>query len=290
MTSATAAPALTESNTSRFIQTPDWRIHYNVAGEESDGPAVILLHGSGPGATGWSNFKSNLPEFGKHFRAYAVDMPGWGKSDSVTYDRRDHAVAAVQFMDALGIDKAVFVGNSMGGTTTLRMATEHPDRVSHVITMGAGTATPKLFTPNGGLSEGLKVLVDGYQNPSRESMKRLVQVMTYDSESFGTDELAQERADSTLANPDHVENYLAGLPHRGSVPAWFKQEDLPGITHPALLIHGRDDRVVHYENSLMLLAHIPDSRLVLLNRCGHWAQVEHANEFNRLVVDFILNN
>jgi 2-hydroxy-6-oxonona-2,4-dienedioate hydrolase len=59
---------------------------------------------------------------------------------------------------------------------------------------------------------------------------------------------------------------------------------------PTLLIHGRDDRVVRYEHSLMLVAHIPNSRLVLLNRCGHWAMIEHAAEFNRLVTDFVLNN
>ena len=63
-----------------------------------------------------------------------------------------------------------------------------------------------------------------------------------------------------------------------------------GIKAPALLIHGRDDRVVHYENSLQLVTHIPNSRLVLLNRCGHWAMIEHAQEFNRLVIDFVQNN
>jgi 2-hydroxy-6-oxonona-2,4-dienedioate hydrolase len=62
------------------------------------------------------------------------------------------------------------------------------------------------------------------------------------------------------------------------------------ITAPSLLIHGRDDRVVHFEHSLRLVSMIPDSRLVLLNRCGHWAQIEHAAEFNRLVTDFVENN
>lgn len=57
-----------------------------------------------------------------------------------------------------------------------------------------------------------------------------------------------------------------------------------------MLIHGRDDRVVHFENTLLLLAHLPNSRAVLLNRCGHWAQVEHAAEFNRIVTEFITHN
>ncbi|MET8796884.1 alpha/beta hydrolase [Nocardia sp. NPDC004568] len=61
----------------------------------------------------------------------------------------------------------------------------------------------------------------------------------------------------------------------------------PASPPPALLIHGKDDRVVSYENTLLLLAHIPDSRAVLLNRCGHWVMIEHAEEFNRLVADFV---
>jgi len=56
------------------------------------------------------------------------------------------------------------------------------------------------------------------------------------------------------------------------------------------LFHGRDDRVVPYEHSLLLLAHIPNSRLVLFNRCGHWAMIEHPAEFNRMVADFITSN
>ena len=66
-------------------------------------------------------------------------MPGWGASDAVTRDEVDHAKAAVELLDALGIERAAFVGNSMGGITTLRLATEHPERVSHVITMGPGS-------------------------------------------------------------------------------------------------------------------------------------------------------
>ncbi|MEU8326271.1 alpha/beta fold hydrolase [Nonomuraea sp. NPDC048881] len=91
--------------------------------------------------------------------------------------------------------------------------------------------------------------------------------------------------------PPRPPEQLRGRPAEGRPAAkWVKPELLPRIQVPTLLIHGRDDRVVSFETSLYLLASIPDSRLVLLNRCGHWAMIEHADEFNRLVADFIANN
>ena len=67
-------------------------------------------------------------------------------------------------------------------------------------------------------------------------------------------------------------------------------EQVMSIQAPALLIHGRDDRVVHYEHTLALVSMIPNSRAVILNRCGHWAMLEHLDEFSRLVADFVSNN
>lgn len=282
---------LTAENTSRMIRTATWNIHYSEAGAEPGRQVVIMLHGSGPGASGWSNFKGNIPTLAQQYHVIALDTPGWGKSDPVLRADNDQAKAVVEVMDALGIDRAAVIGNSMGGITSLRLAIENPDRITHLITMGPGSGTqPKLFSPGGGLSEGMKILVEGYRNPTTETMKRLVEVMTYDSARWGTDELAAERAAGARANPAHLKNYLEAFAQGGPIPIWFKLEDLPKIQAPTLLIHGRDDRVVHYENSLLLCASIPNSRLILLNRCGHWAQVEHAEEFNRLVIDFIDNN
>jgi pimeloyl-ACP methyl ester carboxylesterase len=62
---------------------------------------------------------------------------------------------------------------------------------------------------------------------------------------------------------------------------------LAELTVPTLLVHGRDDRAVHFENALRLMAMIPSARLYLINNCGHWAQREHAEEFNRVVHEFI---
>jgi len=102
---------ITEESTSRYVQTKKWRMHYNEIGE---GPPLILLHGSGPGATGWSNFSQNMPALGQHFRVLAVDMIGWGGSDPVPFDERDNTEALNLFVDALGLERAAFVGTPSG--------------------------------------------------------------------------------------------------------------------------------------------------------------------------------
>lgn len=281
---------ITKDDIAREVQTKDWKLRYYEAGP-ADAHPIVLLHGSGPGATGWSNFSGNIGALAEKFHVYAVDMPGWGESDAATVDRLDHVEAAVQFLDALGIKAAAFVGNSMGGHTALKLATEHPDRITHLITMGAPVNLgPKLFGPGDGPSEGLKILVQAYIDPSPENMKRLVEVMTFDKARFATDALTRARSEAALARADHLQNYVEGLPKGAPVPKWVDSAKLAGIRVPTLLIHGRDDRVVHYEHSLIALANIPHSRLVLLNQCGHWAMIEHADEFNRLVANFVANH
>jgi 2-hydroxy-6-oxonona-2,4-dienedioate hydrolase len=274
---------LTEEGTSRTIQTKSGKIHYNEAGE---GQPILMLHGSGPGATGWSNFGPNMKVLAEGYRVIAADMPGWGKSDAVTHDKRNHVQAALDLLDALEIDKAAFVGNSMGGATTLRFATEHPERMSHLVTMGAGSPGPVLFGAGDGPTEGIKVLQKGYRDPSPETMMELVQIMTFEP-SFASEALAKQRSDTARSRPDHLENFIAGIP---AGRPFLDINKLAQVQVPALLIHGRDDRVVHFEHSLKLVATIPNSRLVLLNRCGHWAQLEHAEEFNRLVSLFVENS
>ena len=252
---------------------------------------MILLHGSGAGATGWSNFAPNIRRLAEDFRVLALDAPGWGRSDAATSDDYDHPAAVLEFMDALGIEKAALVGNSMGGMTAITFAARYPDRISHLITMGPGSffSVPTMFGPGDGPSEGLKILQEGYRNPTPEVMKRLVEIMTFSPE-HATDELAQQRADNASARPDHLANFLTSFAKARPGADGRDAAADPGITTKALLIHGRDDRVVHFEHSLRLVSMIADSRLVLLNRCGHWAQLEHAEEFNRLVRDFVVNN
>lgn len=276
---------LTYENTSRMVETASGRIHLNEAGP-ADAEPIIMLHGSGPGATGWSNFSKNIPFLAEKYHVIAADMPGWGESDPVGWQERNHPKAVADLMDALGIDKATLIGNSMGGGTTIRFGYEYPERVTRLITMGSSSGAGTLFGP-AGLSEGLKVLQKGYREPSFAVMKELVDIMTFDS-TFATDELIQARADVVASHPEHNKNFLDAVGKRAVVE--LDHAKVRTIKAPTLLFHGRDDRVVHFEHSLRLTSLIDQSRLVLINQCGHWLQIEHADTFNRLVDEFVTNN
>lgn len=202
------ATTCTEASTSKFVKTANWRIHYNEAGT---GHPVFFLHGTGPGASGWSNFNQNI-RLAEKYRLFMIDFPGWGRSDELSPGGPRSDVLAqslLEMMDGLSIDKAAFVGNSMCGMATMEFASRWPERMSHAITMGAGVMGPPLLT-GGGMSEGIRVLVDAYREPTPENFRRLVQVMVFDG-SYETDALMKPRSDAALENKTHLKNWLEGF-------------------------------------------------------------------------------
>ncbi len=272
-----------EEETSRFVDLAGLRVHYNEAGA---GHPVIFIHGSGPGATGWSNFSQNLVHLAESFHVIALDCPGWGKSDTPSAEQSDLVEVVRELMDKLQLEKAALVGNSMGGAVSISFAVRYPGRISHLITMGSPCPVPNVFSETM-TTEGLKILFEAYAQPSPENFKKLVEVMCFDP-SFATDELAAQRSAAALATPDHLKKFLQPDNFATLLPGFFELGGkIPQISVPTLAIHGRNDRTVHYENSLQLVSMIPNSRLLLLNQCGHWAQLEHSAEFNRSVAEFL---
>ncbi len=275
---------LTLEGTKKIIQTKEFKVQINEAGT---GHPVIMIHGTGPGATGWSNFYPNIGPLSENFRAIAFTCPGWGESSEVDATKESRSVinarAIKLVMDELGLEKAALVGNSMGGGATLQFVADYPDRISHAITMGSGAPGVNMLMP-AGLTEGLKIIRECYEDPSPENFRRLVSVMVYDS-SFVTPDLLKARSDAAFANKTHLTNWLLPAPPAPPVDV----AKLAAWTGPALIVHGRDDRTVPLEGSLRLNAIFQNSRLHVFNRCGHWAQIEHAKEFNWLVREFIKN-
>lgn len=274
---------ITEQNTSKSVDIDGLKIHYNEAGT---GPTILFLHGSGPGATGWSNFGKNMKELSKEFRTIAIDFPGWGQSSLEIPEDGTLVTALRLFMDAIGLDKAALVGNSMGGAVATGFTADYGDRVSHLITMGAPFVNMTVFSSGMLASEGMRTLIKGYQDPTPENFKRLVEVMCFDAK-FATDALAHERSEAALAHPEQLKAFLEGRLMRVMPNNAANLPKISAIQAPTLAFHGRNDLTVHFEHSLQLVSVVKNARMVMLNQCGHWAQLEHADEFNRTVSLFV---
>lgn len=284
-----ASPALNEADTSRFMHIKegdlDLQVHYNDAGEGAE--TVVMLHGSGPGASGWANFSRNVDAFvNAGYRVVLLDCPGWSKSDPIvcTGSRSElNARALKGLLDGLGLDRVHIIGNSMGGHSAVAFALANPARVGKLVMMGGGTGGPSLFQPMP--LEGIKLLQGVYRQPTLENLKKMMDVFMFDSSKL-TDELIQARLDNMLARRDHLENFIKSF---AANPKQFPDVGprLGEIAAPALIIWGRDDRFVPLDVGLRLLWGMQNAELHVFNRCGHWAQWEHADKFNRMVLDFL---
>lgn len=281
--------AITEAATSRFARIKegdlDLQIHYNDAGRGDQ--TVVMLHGSGPGASGWSNFHRNVePLVAAGYRVVLMDCPGWSKSDSVvsTGSRSElNGQALKGLLDAIAAEKVHIIGNSMGGHSAVAFSLANPGRVGKLVLMGGGTGGASPFVPMP--TEGIKLIGALYREPTIENLKRMLNVFVYDPSKL-TDELIKTRLENLLARRDHLENFVK------SVEANPKQ--FPDVGHrlgeiaaPTLLVWGRDDRFVPLDVGLRLVAGLQNADLHVFSRCGHWAQWEHADKFNQLVLDFL---
>ncbi|WP_116040977.1 4,5:9,10-diseco-3-hydroxy-5,9,17-trioxoandrosta-1(10),2-diene-4-oate hydrolase [Amycolatopsis palatopharyngis] len=275
----------------QYVQVrDDLRLHYHEAGSEHP-ETVILLHGGGPGASAWSNFGRNLPVLAKSFRVLAVDQPGFGRSDKPTEHPQyftHSADAVVGLMDALGIERAHLIGNSLGGGAAVRLALDHPGRAGRLVLMGPGGLSLNMFSPDP--TEGIRNLARfaAPPGPSKEKLEAFLRVMVYD-QSLITDELVDERFAAASA-PDSLAA-MAAMGASFARPDTYEQGMLWREAHRlrqrVLLIWGREDRVNPLDGALLALKTIPRAQLHVFGRCGHWAQLEKFEEFNRLAIDFL---
>lgn len=256
--------------------------------EIGSGPPVIFLHGGGPGAYGRANFERNMAYFGESFRTIAIDFPCYGKSEKLTITEPlwgFFGKVVGDVIDALGLGSAHLVGNSLGGAAALMLALKRPEKVGKLVLMGSAGGFGVLGpTP----TEGIKDLLAFYQppGPSIEKLRRFAQTLVYDSSTV-TDELLAARFKS--ASDPETAKFMPIQIKDGKPPLMEEiwRERLDTIQHETLMIWGRDDRVNPLEQGLILMRQMPNARLLVYPKCGHWAQWERADEFNRDVSAFL---
>lgn len=261
--------------------------------ETGNGPAVLLLHGGGPGASGVSNYSRNIDALAEHFRVIVPDLPGYGRS-SKGMDRSDPfgylADGIRGLLDRLDLDRAHLVGNSYGGACALRLALDTPDRVEKMVLMGPGGigTTRALPTP------GLQSLLSYYtgEGPSREKLATFIRkYLVFDGTAI-PDEVIDERYRSSI-DPAVV---AAPPLQRPSGPdalrtLWrmdfSRDRRLRTLQTPTLVIWGADDKVNRPSGGPMLAKTMPNCDLLVTANTGHWVQWERADFFNAVSSAFL---
>jgi 4,5:9,10-diseco-3-hydroxy-5,9,17-trioxoandrosta-1(10),2-diene-4-oate hydrolase len=254
------------------------RVHYHAAGE---GFPVVFLHGSGPGASGWSNFRRNYPRFAAAgLRALVPDTLGFGYSSKP--EHLDYGMDFVlgglrRFLDTLGIRRCAVVGNSHGGALAIKLALEDPERVTRLVLMAPGGLEEReTYMKMPGIRAMMKTVMSEGEL-TRETLRRVFELQLYD-QSLVTDEILDERVSIARLQHKRIMTTLQ-VPHLAP--------RLGELRCPIFGLWGMNDQFCPPSGAVTLAQNCKNARVMMLTECGHWVMVEKADIFNRLCIDFI---
>ncbi|MGW5384193.1 alpha/beta fold hydrolase [Nocardia sp. NPDC003963] len=272
------------------VRAGDRDIYYT---EHGTGPAVVLLHGGGPGASGRAAYARNIEELSRRFRVIVPDMPGYGRS-AKRIDQSDPfgdlATAVAGLLDVLDLQHAHLIGNSYGGAAALRLAMDRPERVGRLILLAPGGIGTTRNLP----TEGLRALLAYYggDGPSREKLAVFLREYLVHDGSAITEAMIDERYRASL-DPEVVANPPLRRPAGpGAVRTLFRMDlsrdpRLRRVEHRTLVVWGARDRVNRPVGARLLADRMPACDVVLPAATGHWAQWERAELFNELAAAFL---
>ncbi|MFP5464478.1 MAG: alpha/beta fold hydrolase [Gammaproteobacteria bacterium] len=258
------------------------RTRYLHAGERGK-PPLILIHGTGGHAEAYTR---NLLAHGEHFDTYAIDLVGHGWSDKplAPYEIGVYVQHLRAVLDTLGFERAHVSGESLGGWVGARFALEFPDRVDRLVLNTTGGATLDLA-----VMERIKTLsTAAVENPSWETIKARLEWLMADPAVVTDDLIACRQA--IYAQPA----MRAAMPHILCLqePDIRRRNNLSdvewaAIKAPTLVLWTDKDPTAAVSVGQRIAELIPNARLEVMERCGHWPQFEDAPRFNDLHIGFL---
>jgi 4,5:9,10-diseco-3-hydroxy-5,9,17-trioxoandrosta-1(10),2-diene-4-oate hydrolase len=257
------------------------RIHYHDVGDARRG-TVLFVHGSGPGASGWSNFRGNYPHFNERgYRTLVPDLLGYGystKPEEGTFSMGDLAAQLAAMLDSLDVEKVSLVGNSMGGVISIRFALDYPERVEKLILMAPGGLEEReVYMQMEGIQTMLKNFPGSKGGLTREGMQATFKLQLFD-ESLITDQIIEERLQIAATQPK-------GL--LGRLVTQNLENELADLRMPTLCFWGMNDKFCPSSGATKIAARVKNSRTILISECGHWVMVEYPKLFNETSVRFL---
>jgi 2-hydroxy-6-oxo-6-(2'-aminophenyl)hexa-2,4-dienoate hydrolase len=261
-----------------FVEANGIRTHYL---EQGRGEPVVLIHGGGAGADSMGNWRYVMPVLARHYRVIAMDMVGFGMSakpnGAFVYSQEARNRHLLGFLDAMGLDRAVLVGNSMGGATALGVAVEHPARVRKLVMMGSAGLNTEIHAD-------LRPVVE--YDFTREGMVRLIRALT--TASFQIDEALVTYRHSLSVEPATRDAYKATMGWIRQMGGLYYDEDfIRRNVVPTLVVNGKDDKVVPLRNAHRFLELIENSWGYIIPHCGHWAMIETPDTFAAATRSFV---
>jgi 4,5:9,10-diseco-3-hydroxy-5,9,17-trioxoandrosta-1(10),2-diene-4-oate hydrolase len=254
------------------------KVHYHDF--DGGGFPVVFLHGSGPGASGWSNFQHNYDAFATAgLRAILPDTLGFGYSSKPDVDfGMDFVLGGLRrALDAIGIERCAVVGNSHGGALAIKLALEDPARVDRLILMAPGGLEEReAYMKMAGIRAMMKVVMSG-EEMTRETLRKVFELQLYD-QSLVTDALLDQRASIAKLQHKRIMTTLQ-VPHLAP--------RLGELSCPIFGLWGMNDQFCPATGAVTLAQNCKQARVMTFTECGHWVMVEKAALFNRLVIDFV---
>jgi 4,5:9,10-diseco-3-hydroxy-5,9,17-trioxoandrosta-1(10),2-diene-4-oate hydrolase len=246
-----------------------------------EGRPIVFLHGAGPGASGWSNFRQNIPHYvALGYRCLAPDLLGFGGSSKaldIDYTFEVFGRALAEALGELGVTNCMLVGNSLGGSIAIRMALDYPELVSKVVLMAPAWLDERdavISTP------GVRAMTGAFSGPeglTREKLRHVFELM-FASSRHVTDEIVEERFAAAQAQNSTIYRQIRG---ENLAPR------LSEIRQPVLALWGVEDRFNPVSGAYKIAEQCPDVRVVLKSDCGHWFMIEHREMFDRELLAFL---
>jgi pimeloyl-ACP methyl ester carboxylesterase len=269
------AAAWAETPQSKQVEVFGQKIHYVEAGS---GPNVILLHGLGGDSTNWA---ATVPALAASYHVWAPDQIGFGASDKPLINYRVGTL--VDFLEGFckkaGIDKAVVVGNSLGGWTAMAFTLAHPERVQKLVLVDSAG-----YSFNQSPVKPTRQMLAGL-NPSTVDGAKAVLTMIFANPAFATRANAERLLEEHMRKNDGytIDQFIDSLLRGDDV----LDGKLGGIKVPTLILWGREDRLTALASGQQFAKDIGGAQLTVLDGCGHVPQMECAGPFNAAVLKFL---
>ena len=264
----------------QYIDVQDgFRFHYY---DEGEGEVVVLLHGSGTGASGYTNFKKNFIALkNAGFRVILPDLPGYGfssKPDNVVYSMDYFNQKIIELLDILDVHKFSLIGNSLGGALSIGLGLNHVERVQKLILMAPGGVEDReMYNEMPGIKKLMSDFLGGDMN--QEKIEGLLALFPYDA-SIVTDEMVQERMEILPIMNSQVLATMA-IPNM--------EEQLHLLHQPVLAFWGMNDQFIPVSGAMKIGEHCPNAQVMLFSQCGHWVMIEQEEVFNSACINFLKN-